>query len=103
MPVRTNLLKFAFFLGLYSSMPAWAQTPTDSKNEPRGLILEDAPAIFVPAHPEKLDSKKLLEVAELYAAGRAHESRREWNEAIELYEQCAKIDSDNAAVLKRLS
>ena len=103
MPFRIHQLKLSIFLGFLNAISLYAQTPTDPKNVSQGLILDDVPVIFVPAHPEKLESKKLLEVAELFAAGRAHESRREWNEAIELYEQCAKIDPDNAAVLKRLS
>ena len=68
-----------------------------------GLILDDAPTIFVPAHPSTLSDKRSLELAELFTAARAHESRRQWNEALELLDQCAKIDPENVPVLKRMS
>ena len=108
MPPRYAFASLTILLGLTYSFEAEAQlnkdlNPADSKQLLQGLILEDTPAIFVPARPETLDQKKLLEVSELYAAARAHESRREWNEAVELFEQCIKLDPDNVAVLRRLS
>ncbi len=51
---------------------------------PMGLILDDLPTIFVPAHPATVSDKRQLEMAELFVAARAHESRRQWNEALEL-------------------
>lgn len=93
-------------VGLGFSVPvAIAQEPAanPAADQPKGLILDDAPAIFVPAHPATLSDKQNLELAELFTAARAHESRREWNEALDLLERCAKIDPENVAVLKRTS
>ncbi|RLT09660.1 MAG: hypothetical protein DWI24_09575 [Planctomycetota bacterium] len=70
---------------------------------PMGLILDDLPTIFVPAHPATVSDKRQLEMAELFVAARAHESRRQWNEALELLSQCSKLDPENLAVLKRMS
>jgi tetratricopeptide (TPR) repeat protein len=105
MSVRPAFLAASILSGFFITSAAISQEskPVEPKVEPKGLILDDLPAIFVPARPGTLDQKKELEVTELFAAARAHESRREWNEAVTLLEDCIKIDPDNAAVLRRLS
>lgn len=108
MPVclRTFVGLAVFFSSFSLVGSLLAQTPAEplpDADSPRGLILEDPPALFIPAHPSTLEDKKIIELTELYATARAHESRREWNEAIEILDQCIKIDPENVAVLKRLS
>lgn len=105
MSVRPAFLAASILSGFFITSAAISQEskPVEPKVEPKGLMLDDLPAIFVPARPGTLDQKKELEVTELFAAARAHESRREWNEAVTLLEDCIKIDPDNAAVLRRLS
>ncbi len=67
------------------------------------LKLEDPPALFVPARPQTVQTRQETELAELFVAARAHEVRRQWNEALELLEKCAAIAPENSAVLKRQS
>ena len=80
-----------------------AEKAKDQASTPASLMLEDLPTIFVPAHPATVGDKRQLEMAELFVAARAHESRREWTEALELLEKCSVIDPQNVAVLKRIS
>jgi tetratricopeptide (TPR) repeat protein len=72
-------------------------------NPAQGLQLEEPPALFVPARPERVEERETTELAEMFVAARAHEARREWTEALELLDKCAAIAPDNLAVLKRQS
>ncbi|MFM1802959.1 MAG: Beta-barrel assembly-enhancing protease, partial [Planctomycetota bacterium] len=107
MPVyKRSLMGMAVALSAIPLLSISAQDlkqSVDAADSGKGLILEEPPALFIPAHPDTLERRKQVEMAELYAAARAHESRREWNEALEILDQCYKLDPENVAVLKRLS
>jgi len=81
-----------------------SNAPPVTQGDPKdALRLEDPPALFVPARPQTVETQRETELAELFVAARAHEVRRQWNEALELLEKCAAIVPDNPAVLKRQS
>lgn len=92
----------AGFAQAQEKAPATSAEPPKASSE-NALKLEDPPALFVPARPETVDSKRAAELAELFVAARAHEVRRQWNEALELLDKCVAIDPENLAVLKRQS
>jgi tetratricopeptide (TPR) repeat protein len=71
-------------------------------NEFYGQPGDDAPRPFVPLRPSTTDDRHRLEVVRLYAAGRALEDRREWNDAVAVLQEALKLEPDSIAVSRRL-
>ena len=64
---------------------------------------EDPPRAFVPAHPRTVEEQRRVEALRYYAAARALEDRRQFNEAIKTLEKALASDPESTSVLRRLS
>jgi tetratricopeptide (TPR) repeat protein len=64
---------------------------------------EDAPALFVPLHPQTVTERRLIDAVTDYSAARAFEHENLWSDAIDLLEKALTLEPDSAAILKRLS
>ena len=64
---------------------------------------EDPPRAFVPAHPRTVEEQRRVEALRYYAAARALEDRRQFNDAIKTLEKALASDPESTAALRRLS
>ncbi len=61
--------------------------------------LDDAPQPFVPAHPKTEADSDRVEALSLFAAGRTHEQREEYADALRCYERALRRDGDSPAIV----
>jgi tetratricopeptide (TPR) repeat protein len=64
---------------------------------------DDLVAAFVPKNPRTVQERERIESLQEYIAARALEDRRQWTEAIDMYEKALKREPDSIAVLRRLN
>jgi predicted Zn-dependent protease len=99
----------AAFLGMVigiSSAPSRGQDAKADPPDPRPVPLQegdDIPAPFVPAHPRTVGQRDELGAIQDYAAARAKQKRRQWNDAIKLLDAAREKMPDSAAVFRQLS
>jgi tetratricopeptide (TPR) repeat protein len=89
---------------------AWAQEQrkTDTQDKPTSTALavppgEDAVGTFVPRKPQTVQDRERIETLQEYAAARALEDRRQWTDAVEMYEKALKREPNSISILRRLS
>ena len=71
--------------------PTPDQPAASADKEARPLtILDDPPAKLVPSNPRTVDDIDHLEALSLFAAGRLHEQRQDFSEALKLYERALR-------------
>jgi tetratricopeptide (TPR) repeat protein len=64
---------------------------------------DSPPRPFVPLNPQTVEDRRRIQAIQLYVAARALESRREFDEAVELLKQARALDPDSVAIARRLS
>jgi tetratricopeptide (TPR) repeat protein len=66
---------------------------------PGPLILEDAPKLLVPKQARTEADRDRLEAMTLFSAGRMHEQRDEYTDALRCYQRAARYDPHASAIL----
>ena len=69
---------------------------------PQDLLLDDVPAPLVPERPRTELDRDRLEATSLFAAGRTHERREEYVEALRCYQRALRYDPQADAVARAI-
>jgi tetratricopeptide (TPR) repeat protein len=91
--------------GVQEAKPAGAEAPKEGRLDVSEFFAQpgdEPPRPFVPLRPSTTDDRRRLEVVRLYAAGRALEDRRAWNDAVAVLQEALKLEPDSIAVARRL-
>src|SRR3954454_21634793 len=112
-PVRRSatLLALSLLVGASNGVMGQEATPKPAPSDPGARLTpgefalpgEDPPRAFVPAHPRTVEEQRRVEALRYYAAARALEDRRQFNEAIKTLEKALASDPQSTSVLRRLS
>ena len=91
--------------GAQDPKPKPPATDPEARPAPADFALpgEDPPRAFVPARPRTVEEQKRVESLRYYAAARALEDRRQFNDAIKELEKALACDPESTPVLRRLS
>ena len=91
--------------GAQEAKPPGAEAPKEGRLDVSEFFAQpgdEPPRPFVPLRPTTTIDRRRLEVVRLYAAGRALEDRRAWNDAVSVLQEALKLEPDSIAVARRL-
>ncbi len=69
---------------------------------PDSLILDDAPELLKPRAPVSASHRDHLQAVALYSAGRMHERREEYKDALRCYERALRCDPESSTILQSI-
>ena len=104
--VETILYRVSLILVLILSVGvapgSEAKSPAPNAAAPGPLILDDAPAPLVPRQPRTEADRDRIEALSLFAAGRMHEGREEYADALRCYQRSLRCDPQASVVARAI-
>ena len=88
--------------GVGVALGAEVKSPPPNVSSPGPLILDDAPTLLVPQQPRTDADRDRIEALSLFAAGRMHEGREEYADALRCYQRSLRCDPQASVVARAI-
>jgi tetratricopeptide (TPR) repeat protein len=84
------------------AVPLLGTSSAQAAESPAPQAIDDAPQPFTPAHAKTETDSDRVEALSLFAAGRTHEQREEFADALRCYERALRLDPQSSAIIRAI-